>query len=109
MRQMAIGICAGLVAAVALFASFNTDALKPSLAQAQTATTKPADCSSTSSQQMITQVVAAAPGKVLGFFVCVADLDGAGRQAIVVGRYAETGGTLSIITNTGAVRKQVNW
>lgn len=109
MHKIAVGVCAAIVGAIAMFASLNPDALKPSLARAQTATAQPQNCSATSAQQMITQVVSSTPGKVLGFFVCIADLDGNGKQQIVVGRYAETGGTMSIVTNTGTVRKQLSW
>ncbi len=110
MRQIAIGIGAGLVAAIALFASLNPEAFKATQAVAQTATSKgPSDCSSTSSSQIITQVTSSTPGKVLGFFVCIADLDGTGKQQVVVGRYAEAGGSLSIFTNNGTLRKQVDF
>ena len=107
------GICAGLVFGLALLTSPNGLTLQVGAANAQTAT-KPASCSSSAGQQMITQVVAAVPGRVLNTFICLGDLDGTGKQQVVVGHHVVSSsgvvsGKATIITNAGVVRKTINF
>lgn len=85
-----------------------------SAADAQTESTKSTSCHSSSASQIITQAVAAVPGQILNTFICVGDLDGTGKQVIVVGHQKmEANGTVSgktvIITNKGAIRETINY
>jgi hypothetical protein len=94
-------------ASLSILVSVSSAALAQAAANAGT-------CSSASSSQVITQVVSAQPGNVLGIFVCIADLDGTGKQEVIVGKQqlfsnGTSAGNVKIITNTGAVRKEIAW
>ena len=41
--------------------------------------------------------------------VCTANLDGNGKQQLIVGSYQQTQGYIIILNNNGTVRKQICW